>query len=129
MRLPIASTVVLASATLLAACSKDPKKQLEGRWVGERVEHFSSAQKSRAEGWASGASFEFKGSKVTVTVPAESPREGTYQITRADERSLELAFLRPGGERDRAEFQLEGSDHLRWQLGDGRSILFRKATD
>ncbi|MBM4357394.1 MAG: hypothetical protein FJ096_04715 [Deltaproteobacteria bacterium] len=124
----IASLALLACAPSLAACSQDPRKQLEGRWVGEKVEHFSSVQAARADGWAAGTSFEFRGSKVTVSVPAESPREGSYQITRVKEGALELAFLGPDGARDKAEFQREG-ERLRWQLGDGRSILLRRAHD
>jgi hypothetical protein len=124
-----ASLALLACAPWLAACAKDPRKQLEGRWVGDKVEQFSPAQAARAEGWASGTSFEFKGSKVTVSVPAESPREGSYKVTRATEGALELAFLRPDGSSDTAEFRIEDGERLRWQLGDGRSILLRKSRD
>lgn len=137
MRHPIASGLGRASGPLvlvltlagLTACEKTPKERLEGRWVGEAVENFPAAQVSRAQGWVAGTSFEFQGSRVVVTIPAESPREGTYQLAQAGEDQLLVTFLRPQGMQDQVAFAFEGEDRLRWMLGDGRSIVLRKAAD
>lgn len=119
--------VALALAPSTLGCSKNPKHELQGKWVGDRVEQFPAAQASRAEGWVAGTSFAFKGSHVTIAVPAESPREGTFEVSKVKDGTMTLAFVRPDASRDTAEFRLEADGHLRWQLGDGRSILLRKA--
>lgn len=121
--------VALLLAPSLLACSKDPKKQLQGKWVGESVENFSGPQAERAEGWATGASFEFKGSRVTVTIPAESPREGGFEVTSATNGAMKLAFVREDGSKDSADFAVGEDGRLRWQLGDGRRVVLRKARD
>jgi hypothetical protein len=130
MRFRVGARLLVAVALpALAACKATPKERLEGRWVGERADNFNPAQADRAAGWVTGASFEFKGSRVTVSIPAESPREGTFKITRASEQELEMTFLRPQGAEDQVTFQLEGEDRMRWMLGDGRSIVLRKVMD
>ncbi len=120
-------TIILALQML--GCEITPKERLQGRWVGERVESFRPPQATRAAGWVTGTSFEFQGSRVTVTIPAEGPRKGTYKITSIDDDELSISFLRPEGARDEAAFQFEGDTHLRWKLGDGRSVLLRKASN
>ncbi len=115
-----------AGVATLTGCKDSPKERLEGRWVGERVENFRPDQSARAEGWAKGTSFVFKGSRVTVSIPAESARSGTYKVTALSEHELRVTFLRAHGAKDEVEMQLEGEDMLRWKLGDGRSVLMRK---
>ena len=126
MRFCSSAILLMLLSTALVGCKKTPKQQLQGKWVGERVENFDSAQAQRASGWASGASFEFRGARVTVTIPAETPRSGTFKIAKADQNQLLLTFLRPHGAQDRVAFQLDGDKRMRWMLGDGRSILLRK---
>ncbi|MFO0660670.1 MAG: hypothetical protein U0165_12690 [Polyangiaceae bacterium] len=46
------------------------------------IDNIPRDQESRAMGWVKGTSFEFKGSKVTVVVPAEEPRTGEFKVTR-----------------------------------------------
>jgi hypothetical protein len=118
--------VLAAAVCILTGCDDTPKERLEGRWIGERVDSFHPAQAPRAAGWATGLSFTFKGSRVTVAIPAESPRRGTYKIAQATKDELRLRFLRPTGAADEATFRFEGEDQLRWMLGDGRSIVLRK---
>jgi hypothetical protein len=128
MRFRTAAHLVLAMAIpTLGGCKTTPKERLEGKWVGERADNFRPNQADRANGWVAGASFEFKGSRVTVSIPAESPRQGTFKIATASEHELQVTFLRPQGAEDRATFLFEGDDRMRWVLGDGRSILLRKA--
>lgn len=121
--------VLVLTVAGLTGCDKTPKERLEGRWVGEGVENFPPAQVARAQGWVAGTSFEFQGSRVVVTIPAESPREGTYQLAQASDDQLLVTFLRPQGMQDQVAFAFEGEDRLRWMLGDGRSIVLRKAGD
>ncbi|MBI4705057.1 MAG: hypothetical protein HY744_28455 [Deltaproteobacteria bacterium] len=114
-------------AIAAAACQITPKDRLQGRWVGVRAENFEPAHVARVTGWVAGASFEFRGSRVVVTVPAESAREGTFSVIAARGGELDLRFSRPQGTTDAVEIELAGHDLLRWKLGGGRSILFRKA--
>jgi len=120
---------LVALSIALVGCSKDPKQQLQGTWVGDAVENFSGPQAERAEGWATGASFEFKGSRVTVAIPAESPREGAFEVSQAKDGAFAVAFVRPDGSRESANFSLGEDGRLRWHLGDGRRVLLRKATN
>ncbi len=119
----------LLAIPALMACETTPKQRLQGKWVGERVDNFPAAQVGRASGWVTGAAFEFKGSRVTVSIPADPPRHGTYKITKAAQDELLIAFLRPHGAKDEVAFQFENEDRLRWKLGDGRSIVLRKISD
>ena len=97
--------------------------------MGEQVDNFHPGQAARALGWAKGTALEFKGSRVTVSIPAESPRHGTFKIPEADDQQLRLTFLRPHGAADEATFVFEQDERLRWMLGDGRSIVLRKVTN
>lgn len=124
-----APIALLVTIPLLAGCETSPKDRLQGRWVGEAVENFVPPQVARATGWARGAAFEFRGNRVTVSIPAERPRQGTYQITRADPEELRLSFVRSHGARDEAAFVFDGDDVLRWMVGQGRSVVLRKVVD
>lgn len=117
---------MLAAVFALTGCEDTPKERLEGRWIGDSVESFHPSQAPRAAGWATGLSFSFKGSRVTVAIPAESARQGTYKIAQATEEELRIRFHRNTGAVDEATFRFEGEDKLRWVLGDGRSVLLRK---
>ncbi|WP_245678253.1 hypothetical protein [Chondromyces crocatus] len=86
-----------------------------------------SDQVTRATGWVTGTALDFSGSKVTVTIPAESPRNGTFKVTKAEGDRLTVAFLRPEGSRDEAEFQMGPDDKkLHWNIGGGQEIVLAK---
>lgn len=124
-----AASFALLLLPVLVSCHKMPSDRLQGRWVGESVENFASAQIARATGWAQGTSFEFRGNRVTVSVPAETPRQGTFVIAEQPASELRVSFVRPQGARDDVQLQLLGPELLRWRLGDGRSIVMRKVQD
>ena len=116
-----------AALLLIVGCATSPKERLEGRWVGEVAESFPAGQSERVQGWARGAAFEFRGSRVTVSVPAESPRHGTFKVASIDDDQLRVTFLRAHGAADEVTFLFEGEDKLRWMLDGGRSIVMRRA--
>jgi hypothetical protein len=124
IRTALALAITLPAA---AGCEKSPKDRLQGRWLGESIENVPSAQLQKATGWVKGTAIEFNGNKVTVTIPAETPRSGTYKVARKDPETLLVSFLREEGGRDEAEMQLVGDQSLRWRIGDGREIVMLKA--
>lgn len=111
----------------LVGCSKSPKDRLQGRWLGESIQNVPEAQVAKATGWVKGTSLEFNGAKVTVTIPAESPRTGTFRVTEAEGNRMLVSFLREEGGRDEAELALVNEHEMRWRIGDGREIVLVKA--
>jgi hypothetical protein len=123
----VATTLVTLLAALgTSGCEESARDKLQGTWRGERIENVPDTQLLRATGWVRGTQLEFAGSKVTVTIPAESPRTGKYRVEHADEKDLELSFERPEGGVDRATFTLMGQDRMHWHIGDGREVVLVK---
>jgi hypothetical protein len=60
-------------------------------------------------------------------VPTELPRSGPYKVVAATERTVTVAIERPDHSQDMATFALDTVNLMRWQIGDGRSIVFRRA--
>jgi hypothetical protein len=110
-----------------AGCEKSPKDKLQGRWLGESIENAPVAQVQKATGWVKGTAIEFSGNKVTVTIPAEAPRSGSFKVARVEGDTLFVSFLREEGGRDEAEMQLVNDHTLRWRVGSGREIVMVKA--
>ena len=128
MRIPITTALALALALpVVAGCEKSPKDKLQGRWLGESIENVPSAQLTKSTGWVKGTAIEFAGNKVTVTIPAETPRTGTFKVAKAEGDGLVVSFLRDEGGHDEAEMKLVGDQTLRWRIGDGREIVMLKA--
>ncbi|WP_438040130.1 hypothetical protein [Sorangium sp. So ce128] len=124
----IKTALALAMAlTAVVGCSKTPRDRLQGRWNGDAIENAPVDQLTKATGWVKGTALEFNGSKVTVTVPAETPRSGTFKVTKADGDQMTVAFLRPEGGLDEAAFRFATDQTLRWEIGDGRAIVLTKA--
>jgi hypothetical protein len=128
MRIPIKTVLALAlMLPAVAGCEKSPKDKLQGRWLGESIENVPSAQLTKSTGWVKGTAIEFAGNKVTVTIPAETPRTGTFKVAKAEGDGLLVSFLRDEGGHDEAEMKLVGDQTLRWRIGDGREIVMLKA--
>jgi hypothetical protein len=118
---------LVITSTAVAGCEKSPKDKLQGRWLGESIENVPAAQAPKANGWVKGAAMEFAGNKVTVTIPAEAPRSGTFKVARADGDRLLVSFQREAGGHDEAEMQMVGDQMLKWRIGDGREIVMLKS--
>lgn len=128
MRVRVKTALALALTLPAAAgCDKSPRDRLQGRWLGESIENVPVSQAQKATGWVKGTAIEFNGSKVTVTVPAETPRSGTFKVTRKEGDTLLVSFLREEGGRDEAEMALVGDGVLKWRIGEGREIVMLKA--
>lgn len=85
------------------------------------------AQVVKVTGWVKGTALEFSGGKVTVTIPAESPRTGQFKVLKAEGDAVTVSFLREEGGRDEAEMRFVGDDTLRWSIGSGREVVLLRA--
>lgn len=118
--------LALGSFLLLVGCGHPAQRALEGRWYGDTVENFDDDTSATATGWAKGTSFEFAGSSLTVAIPAEEPRTGSYRVVAAEEGTVRLAVLDPDGESSELLLRLDDEQSMRWMLGDGRSVVMRR---
>jgi hypothetical protein len=128
MRARVKTALALAITLPAAAgCEKSPKDRLQGRWLGETMENVPASQVAKVNGWVKGTSIEFNGNKATVIIPAESPRSGTFTVTRKEGDRLLVSFKRDVGGLDETEMSLVGDSTLRWRVGEGREIVMTKA--
>lgn len=128
MRTRVKTALALAiTIPAVAGCEKSPRDRLQGRWLGESIENVPVSQVQKATGWVKGTAIEFNGNKVTVTIPAETPRTGTFKVMKREGEKLLLSFHREEGGRDEAEMALVGDSQLRWRIGEGREIVMLKA--
>jgi hypothetical protein len=121
---PVALALLALAQT---ACEASPRDRLRGSWRGERIENVDPAAAAKANGFVRATQLDFDGSRVTVAIPAETPRTGSYKISKIDGSRLTLSFQRPEGGVDEAVFAFDGEDRLRWDVGGGRQIVLRKA--
>lgn len=128
MRRPLLAAFALVAVSSLAGCSKGPKDKLQGRWLGDSIQNVPDAQSTAATGWVKGTSFEFKGDKVTVTVPAEEPRTGSFAIAKVNGNHITVQFARPSGDPDEATFTLDGEKKMTWDIGNDRQVTLVRAS-
>lgn len=124
----VRNVVPALALALFAAtgCGHPAQRALQGRWHGATVENFDEEVAAAATGWAKGTSFEFAGSSLTVAIPAEEPRTGTYTVQEVTDRSMRLAVLDSQGESSELVLLLDDERSLRWVLGDGRSVVMHR---
>lgn len=115
------------AVTALTACGHPVERRLQGRWLGESVDGFDGAALAGVTGWARGTSFDFVDEKLTVAIPAEDPRSGTFSVQSYRDSKTVLAVKRADGQTDRVELRLDDEQSMRWLLPEGRSIIMRRA--
>jgi hypothetical protein len=119
MTAPAGALAMFASV----GCGGGPADKLEGKWVGERIDNVSAEQVARATAWVKATTLEFAGDKLTVTIPAEPARKGTFKVAKVDGDKIVLSVLRKDtGARDESAFTVQGDKTLRWDIGDDREI-------
>ncbi|HSC89646.1 MAG TPA: hypothetical protein VLC09_20325 [Polyangiaceae bacterium] len=119
--------LLLTSLSLGTGCAHPAERALAGRWHGESVENFTLDEMAAATAWARGTSFEFDGPNLTVEVPAEEPRRGTYRLAAIEDRTVKLTVLDSAGEQSELELVVDDKTSLRWMLGDGRALVLKRA--
>ena len=125
----VASWMVRAAALFaLAGCGGGPADKLEGKWVGERIDNVSAEQLARATAWVKATTLEFAGDKLTVTMPTETARKGTFKVAKVDGDKLVLSVHRKdSATRDETTLTLQGDKTLRWDIGQSREITLVRA--
>src|SRR5262245_10692299 len=109
---------------LVVGCGKSPEERLSGKWVGDRIDNVSADQVARATGWVKGTTFEFSGDKVTVSLPTESPRKGTFKVSRVDGDKLVVSIARPNSPTyDETTLTMRDDKSMSWDIGQGREVL------
>jgi hypothetical protein len=119
--------LALLALSSLASCSKGPKEQLYGKWVGDRIENVSTDDAARAVGWVRATMWEFAGDKLTVSVPAEPSRTGTFNVTKSENGKMTIRVARADGQTDEASVKLTDPKTLHWDIGDNREIVLVRA--
>jgi hypothetical protein len=115
------------SAIALSGCGHPAERKLQGRWYGERIESIDADDLSAATGWVKGTSFLFKGSELTVEIPAEGARTGKFEVLAFRDGKMTVGVQRQDGSTDRVELKLDDERSMRWSLSQGRSIIMRRA--
>ena len=122
-------TLILVTLFGLCGCSRGPEDKLAGKWIGDRIDNVSAEQVARATGWVKGTTFEFTGDKLTVTVPAEPPRKGTFKVSRVDGDKLVLSVARPDTRTyDETTLTMQSDKSMTWDIGQGREVLLVRTT-
>jgi len=126
-RLPrvVATTSVLVTVlALCGGCAKDPRDKLKGKWIGDRIDNVDPDQVARATGWVKGTTFEFAGDKLTVTIPAEAPRAGSYKVAKLEGDKMTLSVSRSDAtSADETTLTLLDEKTMRWDIGQGREVV------
>jgi len=117
---------LLGTLLLSLACAHPAERALEGRWRGTSVENFDDGQVAAATGWARGTELSFRGHRVTVAVPAEEPRTGSYTLEAIDDRKVTLSVLGADGEESSMQVIVDDETTLRWVLSEGRTVLMKR---
>jgi hypothetical protein len=117
----------IALSAALSACGHPIQRRLEGRWIGESIENVDSSLLAAATGWTKGTSFEFSGERLTVIIPSEDPRSGTYSVASVKNERISLQAKRPDGTIDPLELRMQDEHSLEWLLPNGATIRFRKS--
>lgn len=120
--------LLLTLSNVLGACAHPAERALEGKWHGDGVENFALEEMAAATAWARGTSFEFDGPRLTVAVPAEEPRHGTYRLAAIEDRTVKLTVLDGSGEQSELELIVDDKESLRWVLGEGRALVLKRQT-
>ena len=112
-------TILVAAS----ACGRDASDKLQGKWVGDRIDNVNAEQLEAATAWVKSTTLEFAGDKLTVTIPAEQPRKGTFKVAREEGEKLVLSIARrdPAG-RDETTLTLADPKTLRWDIGQNREV-------
>lgn len=124
-RLVLPLLISLPLALTSVGCAKKPEEKLQGKWSGDRIENVSFEQILSATGWVRGTTMEISGETMTVSIPMEEPRTGSFKLVKAEKDELSLVVDRPDGSgADELRLTLADDKTLRWHIGEEREVVF-----
>ena len=110
----------------LLACQGSAQSRLEGRWLGDGFESLDGSVSAARAGWAKGTSLTFTDSRISVQLPGEPSRSGSYEIVSDRDGELELTITGHDGHVDHAELTIETERLLRWHLTPVHTLVMRR---
>ncbi len=119
------SLIAVTLALLLSGCAHPAQEALQGNWNGQKVENFAADELAAATGWARGTSLHFQGSRITIRVPDEDSKSGTYRLAAIEDRRVTLDIVDSQAARSELVLIVDDEKHLRWDLGEGRSLVLQ----
>jgi hypothetical protein len=90
------------------------------------MESLDGSVSAARAGFARGTTLTFSGSRLSVALPGEPPRQGSYEVLSEDDGKLELAIVGHDGHVDRTELTIETRRLLRWHLTRVHTMVMRR---
>ena len=118
--------IPFCSLFLISACAHPAQDALQGHWNGQSVENFRAEELAAATGWARGTSLSFHGSRVTIRVPDAEAKSGTFRLASIEQRRVTLDIVDTQATRSELVLIVDDEQHLRWDLGEGRSLVLEQ---
>jgi hypothetical protein len=117
--------IPLVLVATLSAC-QGGSKRLEGRWRGATVVGVAPDQTVAAQAFVNEMEIVAQGDEITiVTPPRKQPSKSKYTVVEEDKTHLVIT-TKADGPAMREKFVFVGPGTMRWDLGDGRAIEFKK---
>lgn len=127
MRERVVFVLPLLLATFAMGCNKSPRDKLQGKWVGEDVQHVHPSQLARAQGWVKETRLELNGNNATVSIPAEEPRSGSFKVAKVEGNDMDVVFIRKAGAgEDRSKMSIAEDGKLHWTMDNGVVLVMHR---
>lgn len=111
---------------LTLGCAHPAEQAISGSWYGDSVENCDEEFVAAATGWARGTSFQFEGTRLKVTLPAQGTRTGVYSLAAIEDRTVVLNVLSSRGEESELKLIVDDAQSIRWLLDDGRALVLKR---
>ncbi len=122
--------LALALAIALAVGCKHPgSAKLEGHWRGTRADGVGGTAADAANNFALQTEIIARGNQITVTTPSTKGQQGTYVVDDENKTTVVLHTDKDGPANKETFHFTEDGKQMTWQLGEGRTIVFKKLKD
>ena len=124
MNVACVGLAAIAAMSTLACRAPASSDRLEGRWIGVRAEGAGVESVPAANAFAAGLELEFRRNEIFVTSARQS-QAGRYEVLEEGANGVVITTERDGPTHPQ-KFSFQGDDTLRWNVLEGRSILFAR---
>ena len=123
---PAPLALAALAALSLCACGHGGSARLEGRWKGKSAEGVSPEAQAAANAFAAETEIDVRGDEITV-ITAREKQTGTYKVLREDKAQVTIVTDKDGPN-DAQTFTLVDDKTLKWNVLDGKTITFGRAS-